>query len=150
MAKNTIDKGMEAKLIARGFTPEEILALGFKVSEANTTEGRVVANASELLRIANNNLEQDKTNKDSLETKKDMEFLLSQFDKKAIDKRDGQINPRLVNKIIDKYSEKFQDKAVKKVEGVKHHVLTRPRYQAKFENMDIEVLGEVQDSENSE
>ena len=102
MARNTIDKGMEAKLIAKGFSPEEILALGFKVSEANTTEGRVVANASELLRIANDNLEKDKTNKDSLETRKDMEFLLNQFDKEAIEKRDGEINPRLVNKIIDK------------------------------------------------
>tara|TARA_A100001391_G_scaffold58730_1_gene36296 strand:- start:171 stop:623 length:453 start_codon:yes stop_codon:yes gene_type:complete len=150
MAKNTIDKGMEAKLIARGFTPEEIKAMGFKVSEAGTTEGRVVANASELLRIANENLKQDKTNKDSLETRKDMEFLLGQFDKEAIEKRDGEINPRLVNRIIDKYSEKFQDKAIKKVEGVKHNVLVRPRLHAKFENMDIEILEPVEDSDKTE
>jgi len=150
MARNTIDKGMEAKLIAKGFSPEEIKAMGFKVSEAGTTEGRVVANASELLRIANENLKQDKTNKDSLETRKDMEFLLGQFDKEAIEKRDGEINPRLVNKIIDKYSHKFQDKAVKKVEGVKHNVLVRPRLNAKFENMDIEILEPVEDSDKSE
>jgi len=150
MAKNTIDKGMEAKLIAKGFSPEEIKAMGFKVSEANTTEGRVVASASELLRIASENLEQDKNNKDSLETKKDMKALLAQFDSKEIEKNSNQINPTLVNSILGKYSDKFQDKAVKKVEGVKHHVQTLPRYSAKFENIDVKVLEPVEDSDSSE
>tara|TARA_R100001443_G_scaffold59269_2_gene69647 strand:- start:27 stop:479 length:453 start_codon:yes stop_codon:yes gene_type:complete len=150
MSKNTIDKGMEAKFIAKGFSPEELLAMGLKISEASTTEGRVVANASEVLRIANDNLEKDKNNKEALETKNDMKALLAQFDEKEIEKNDNQINPTLVNSILGKYSDKFQDKAVKKVEGKKWNVRTLPRYSAKFENIDLEVLGPVADSDKTE